>query len=48
MIQQHSLVQLQPLDMDETLDGNRDKEMVMNINLKYHHLMDRFYLDLSM
>jgi hypothetical protein len=47
MIQQHWLVQLLPLNMDETLDENMDKEMVKNINPKYHHLMDHFYLDLS-
>jgi len=47
MIQQHLLVQLQPLNMDETLDENMDKEMVMHINPKYHYLMDHFYLDLS-
>jgi hypothetical protein len=33
--------------MDETLDENMDKEMVMYINLKYHYLMDHFYSDLS-
>jgi hypothetical protein len=47
MIQQHLLVQLQPLNMDETLDENMDKEMEMHINPKYHYLMDHFYLDLS-
>jgi hypothetical protein len=47
MIQQHLLVQLQPLNMDETLDENMDKEMGMYINRKYHHLMDHSYLDLS-
>jgi hypothetical protein len=47
MMQQHLLVQLQPLNTDETLDENMDKEMVMHINLKFHYLMDHFYLDLS-
>ena len=47
MMQQHLLVQLQPLNTDETLDENMDKEMVMHINLKYHYLMDHFYLGLS-
>jgi hypothetical protein len=47
MKQQHLLVQLQPLNMDETLDENTDKEMVMYIIPIYYYLMDHFYLDLS-
>jgi len=43
MRQQRLLVQLQPLNMDETLDENMDKEMVMYINLKCCHLMHHFY-----
>jgi hypothetical protein len=47
MKQPHLLVQLQPLNMDETWDENMDKERVMYINPKYRHLMHHVYLDLS-